>query len=93
MRGRWEGLPVGKFLEQVSKFGFFCSFPTTYRFQNFDFFRGFPQFLGDPKNSQNADFSAVSWDFEGWAHPIILRGFPVMNRAQNLDLPAVSRDF
>ncbi len=48
-RGRWEGLPFGKFLEQVSKFGFFCGFPPTYRFQNFGFFRGFPQFLGDPK--------------------------------------------
>ncbi len=65
----------------------FCSFPMTYRFQIFRFFRGFP------KNSQNADFSAVSRDFEGRAHPKILRGFPAMNRAQNLDLPAVSRNF
>ncbi len=46
---------------QVSKFGFFC---------------GFPRFLGGPKNSQNVDFSAVSWYFEGRARPKILRGFP-----------------
>ncbi len=68
-RGRWEGSPVGKFLEQVSKFGFFCGFPATYRFWNFGFFLGFPRFLGDPKKSQNTDFSAVSRDFEGWACP------------------------
>jgi hypothetical protein len=64
-----------------------------YRFQNFGFFRGFPRFLEDSKNSQNADFSVVSWDFEGWARPKILCGFPAMNRAQNLYLPAVSRNF
>jgi hypothetical protein len=52
-----------------------CGFPATYRLQNFRFFRGFPRFLGDPKNSQNADFSAVSWDFEGQARPKIPRGF------------------
>ncbi len=55
-RGRWEGSPVGKFLEQVSKFEFFHGFPATYRFWNSRFFRDFPQFLGDPKKSQNADF-------------------------------------
>ena len=71
----------------------FCGFPATYRFQNFGFFRGFLQFLEDPKNSQNADFSAVSQDFEGWARPKILCGFSAMNRAQNLDFPAVSCDF
>ncbi len=86
-------MPVGKFSEQVSKFGCFCGFPATYRFWNFGFFRGFPQFLGDPKNSQNADFSTVSRDFEGRAHLKILCGFPAMNRTQNLDLPTVSRDF
>jgi hypothetical protein len=64
-----------------------------YRFRNFGFFCGFPQFLGDPKKSQNVDFSAVSWDFEGRAHSKILCDFPAMKRAQNLDLPAVSRDF
>jgi hypothetical protein len=74
-RGRWEGSPVGKFLEQVLKFWFFCGIPVTYRFQNFGFFRGFTQFLGYPKNSQNADFSAVSWDVEGRGCPKILRGF------------------
>ncbi len=63
------------------------------KFWIFPFFCGFLRFLGDPKNSQNADFSAVSWDFEGRAHPKILRGFPAMNRAQHLDLPAVSRNF
>jgi hypothetical protein len=31
----------------------------------FGFFRGFLQFLVTQKKSQNADFSAVSWDFEG----------------------------
>ncbi len=92
-RGRWEGFPVGKFLEQVSKLWFFCSFPTAYRFWNFGIFRGFPRFLEDPKNSQNADFSAVSWDFEGQACPKILRGFPAMIRAQNLDFPVVSCNF
>jgi hypothetical protein len=74
-RGRWEGLPVGKFLEQVPKFWFFCIFPATYRFRNFGFSRGFPWFLGEPKNSQNADFSAVSRDFEGRARPKNPRGF------------------
>ncbi len=63
---------------QVSKFWIFLRFPAI--------------FWG-PKNSQNADFSAVSQDFEGWACSKILRGFPAMNRAQNLDLPAVSRNF
>jgi hypothetical protein len=75
------------------KIWIFRSFPVMYRFQNFGFFRGFLQFLGDPKNSQNADFSAVSQDFEGQAHPKILCGFPAMNRAQNLDLPVVTRNF
>jgi hypothetical protein len=75
------------------KFGFFCGFPATYRFQNFGFFHSFLRFLGDPKNSQNTDFSAVFWDFEGRAHPKILCGFPAINRAQNLDLPVVSRNF
>ncbi len=63
---------------QVSKFRIFMRFPAIFR---------------GPKNSQNTDFSAVSWDFEGRAHPKILRGFPAMNRPQNLNLPAVSRDF
>ncbi len=75
------------------KIRFFCGFPMTYRFQNFGFICGFPQFLGDPKNSQNADFSTVSRDFEGRARPKILHCFPAMNRAQNLDLPVVSRNF
>ncbi len=56
-------------------------------------FPRFPAIFRGPKNSQNADFSAVSWDFEGQASPKILCGFPAMNRAQNLDLPAVFRDF
>jgi hypothetical protein len=75
------------------KIRIFCSFPAMYRFQNFRFFCSFPRFLGNPKNSQNADFSAVSRDFEGRAHPKILRSFPAINRAQNLDLPAVSHNF
>jgi hypothetical protein len=62
-----------------------------YRFQNFECFRSFPRFLGDPKH--NANFSAVSRDFEGRACPKILRGFPAIDRAQNLDLPAVTRNF
>jgi hypothetical protein len=45
---------------QVSKFWIFLRFPAIFR---------------GPKNSQNADFSAVSRDFEGRAHPKILRGF------------------
>jgi hypothetical protein len=32
-------------------------------------FRGFPRFLGDPKNSRKADFFVITWDFEGWACP------------------------
>ena len=71
----------------------FSGFSCNVQFQNFGFFCGFPRFLGDPKNSQNADFSAVSRDFEGRARPKILCSFPAMNRAQNLDLPAVSRNF
>jgi hypothetical protein len=63
---------------QVSKFWFFPRFPAIFR---------------GPKNSQNTDFFAVSWDFKGRAHPKILCGFPAMNRAQNLDLHVVSRDF
>jgi hypothetical protein len=42
-------------------------------------FRIFPRFSaifrGPKKKSQNADFSAVSRDFEGWARPKILCGF------------------
>jgi hypothetical protein len=38
MRGRWEGLPVGKFLEQVSKFRFFAVFPQCAGFKILDFF-------------------------------------------------------
>jgi hypothetical protein len=34
-----------------------------------DFFRGFPQFLGDQKKSLNAHFSVVARDFEGQARP------------------------
>ncbi len=56
-------------------------------------FPRFPAIFRGPKTSQNADFSAVSQDYEGRAHPKILPGFPTMNRAQNLDLPAVSRNF
>ncbi len=63
---------------QVSKFGYLC---------------GFPRFFGGPKKSQNADFSAVSQDFEGQAPPKILRGFPTMKRFQNPDFPAVSCNF
>ncbi len=63
---------------QVSKFWIFPRFPVIFR---------------GPKNSQNADFSTVSRDFEGRAHPTILCGFPAMNRALNCDLPMVSRDF
>jgi hypothetical protein len=47
---------------------FFAGFPQSTDFE-IRIFRGFPQFLGDPKNSQNADISAISWDFEGRAHP------------------------
>ncbi len=86
-------MPFGKFSEQVSKFCFFCGFPTTYRFQNFGFFPWFSAIFRGPKKSQNADFSAVSRDFEGRARPKILRSFPAMNRAQNLDFPAVSHNF
>ncbi len=74
-RGWWEGLPVGKFLEQVSKFWFFLRFSAMYRFWNFGFFCGFPPFSGNPKKSQNADFSAVAWDFEGLACPKNSSGF------------------
>ncbi len=45
---------------QVSKFWTFPRFPAIFR---------------GPENSQNADFPAVSWDFEGWARPKIPRGF------------------
>ena len=45
---------------QVSKFRIFMRFPAIFR---------------GPKNSQNTDFSAVSWDFEGRARPKILCGF------------------
>jgi hypothetical protein len=91
--GRWEGSPVGKKFGTGFKILIFCGFPATYRFQNFGLFRGFPRFLGDPKKSQNADFSTVSRDFEGQARSKILCGFPTMNRAQNLDFPTVSHDF
>ncbi len=36
-RGRWEGLPVGKFLGTDFKIQILCSFPTMYRFRNLDF--------------------------------------------------------
>ncbi len=49
--------------------GFFAVFPRCTGFKNLGFFRGFLRFLGDPNNSQNADFSAVSRDFEGRARP------------------------
>ncbi len=47
----------------------FHSFPAMYRFWNFGLFRSFLQFFRRPKNLQNKDFSAVSWDFEGRARP------------------------
>jgi hypothetical protein len=86
-------LPFEKFSEQVLKFCFFHGFSATYRFQNFEIFRGFLQLLGDQKDSKNADFSAVSQDFERRACPKILRRFLAMKRAQNLDFPAVSCNF
>ncbi len=66
---------LGNFWNRFQNSDFFCGFPAMNRFQNFGFFSSFPQFLGDPKNSQNVDFSAVSWDFERWARPKILCGF------------------
>ncbi len=48
-RGRWEGSPDGKFLEQISRFRFFCGFPAMYRFQIFGFLRGFQWFFRGPK--------------------------------------------
>ncbi len=59
----------------------------------FGCFRFFLRFLGDPKNSRSADFAALSWDFEGRAHPNILRGFPGMHRFWNLDFPWFSAIF
>jgi hypothetical protein len=44
--------------EQGSKSGFSCSVL---------------QFLGDPKNSRNTNFPAVSWDFKGQACPKFCR--------------------
>jgi hypothetical protein len=52
----------------------------------------FPQFLANFRGPFE-NFFAVSRDFKGWACPKILCGFPAMNRAQNLDLPAVSCNF
>jgi hypothetical protein len=63
---------------QVSKFGSFC---------------GFPQFLGNPKISQNADFSAVFRDFEGLARPKKIHGLSAMNRFQYLDFPQFPVNF
>ncbi len=87
------GFASWKIFETGYEIWIFCGFPAMYRFQNFGFFRGFLRFLGDPKNCQNADFPAESWDFKGRARPKILCCFPMMNMAQNLDLPAVSRNF
>jgi hypothetical protein len=50
------------------------------------------QFLGDPKNSQNADFSAVSRDFEGWARPKILRGFSCNEQGSKSGFSRSDRD-
>jgi hypothetical protein len=72
---------------------FFLQFSRDVQVSKVWIFSRFPAIFRGPKTSQNADFSTVSWDFEGWACPKILRGFPMMNRAQNLDLPVVSRDF
>jgi hypothetical protein len=61
----------------------------------FGFFRGFLRFLGDPKKfSKRGFFRGVLGYFEGRARPKILRGFPAMNRFQNLDFqwfPAIFR--
>jgi hypothetical protein len=84
---------LGNFRNRFQNSDFFAVFPRCTGFEILFFFCGFLQFLGDPKNSLNADFSAVSRDFEGQAHPKILCGFPAMNRVQNLDLPAAFRDF
>ncbi len=51
---------------------FFVVFPQWTGFEIW-IFCGFPRFLGDPKNSWKADFSAISWDFEGWARPKTFR--------------------
>jgi hypothetical protein len=78
------------------------------RFQNSDFFCGFPQCTG----FEILDFSAVSRHFQGtqknlktriflqwlgilkdWLVQKILVVFPAMNKAQNLDFPAVSHNF
>ncbi len=73
MRGRCEGSPVGKFLarhkEQVLTFGFSRGFPVMNRFRYLDFSAVSRNFYGagPPKKSQNLDFYAVSWDFEGRA--------------------------
>ncbi len=39
------------------------------RVSNIGFFPRFPVIFRGLKNSQNLDFSAVSWDLEGRAHP------------------------
>ncbi len=83
---------LGNFRNRFQNSDFF-QFSPNVQASKFCFFSRFPAIFRGPKNSQNADFSAVSWDFEVQACPKILRGFPAMNRAQNLDLPTVSRDF
>jgi hypothetical protein len=84
---------MGNFWNRFQDSDFFVVFPQCTDFKFLDFYAVSSDFLGDPKYSQSADFSAVSWNFEGQACPKILRSFPAMNRAQNLDLPAVSRNF
>jgi hypothetical protein len=64
-----------------------------YRFRNFGFFRGFPRFLRDPKNSQNEDFSAVSKILKDGLVQKFFAVFPAMNRARNLDFLVVSCNF
>ncbi len=95
-RGRCEGSPVGVFLARTrNRFQNldFSRFSCSVQVLNFGSFRGFPQFLGDPKKSRNADFSAVSQNFEGRACPKILCGFSVMNRFWNLDFPWFPTNF
>jgi hypothetical protein len=75
------------------KIWIFLRFSRDVQVLKFWIFPRFPAIIRGPKNSQNADFSAVSRDFEGQACPKILRGFSAMNRAQNFDLPAVSHNF
>jgi hypothetical protein len=83
---------VARNKEQISKVRFFAVFLQCTGLEIWIFPRS-PAIFRRPKNSRNADFSAVSQDFEGQACSKNLRGFPAMNRFQSLDFFVVSRDF